>query len=299
MTCMNSWWARLRQPYPFEAELRDHLTTAGVISLGVFLVLATLQPFGIDELPSPKVWATAAAYAGVCFATILLNALSVGAWLHRQMEERWKVYHGIGWICYNIVAVGLANFALGAWLRNFDLSWQGAGFILLATFWVALLPVTLVVMLRQNRLLQAHLRAAGTLGQELTHYHRSHSLPTDLEEPPSPTVWLPADDKGQGLELALDAFYFAKADDNYVEIYVGNDHQLERKLLRTTLKKVETALVGHPQLFRCHRSYLVNLHRVTSIQGNAQGYRLGFAPAGHQVPVARNLAKILKDKMAL
>jgi hypothetical protein len=289
---MNSWWARLQQPYPFEPVLRGHLITAGGISLGVLLLLGLLQPFDLNELPYPKVWATAAAYASVCFVTIMLNALTVGAWLHRQMEERWKVYHGIGWISYNIMAVGLANLALGTWLHNFELSWQLMAFYLLATFGVALLPVTLVVLLRQNRLLHAHLRAAGTLGQELAHYHQA--LPSG-GEPPSTLVRLPADDKGQGLELALDAFYFAKADDNYVEIYVGNDRQLERKILRTTLKSVETALAPWPEVFRCHRSYLVNLRHVASIEGNSQGYRLGLP--GHQVPVARNLAKALKERM--
>jgi hypothetical protein len=284
----------LQQPYPFEPVLRGHLITAGSISLGVFLLLGLLQPFDLNELPYPKVWATAAAYAGVCFVTILLNGLTVGTWLHRQMEERWKVYHGIGWISYNIVAVGLVNLALGTWLHNFELSWQLMAFYLLATFGVALLPVTLVVLLRQNRLLHQHLRAAGALREGLAHYHQAHEPPAQVPET-SPTVTLRADDRPEGLTIALADFGFAKADDNYVEVHFLAGGQWRREVLRTTLKNVETALAPWPEVFRCHRSYLVNLRHVASIEGNSQGYRLGLP--GHQVPVARNLAKALKERM--
>jgi hypothetical protein len=291
---MNSLLAKLHQPYPFDPQLRPSLATAGLVSGGVFVLLGFLQPFGLDELSTAGAWRAAAIYAAVCFGTMLANALVVGRWLWQKYEDGWRAYHGIGWILYNILSTGLANWAAGVALGHYGASSSGLAAMMLATFSVALLPVSLVVLVKQNRLLHQHLRAAGALREGLAHYHQAHEPPAQVPET-GPTVTLRADDRPEGLTIALADFGFAKADDNYVEIHFLAGGLWRREVLRTTLKNVETALAPWPEVFRCHRSYLVNLRHVASIEGNSQGYRLGLG--GHQVPVARNLAKALKERM--
>jgi hypothetical protein len=62
---------------------------------------------------------------------------------------------------------------------------------------------------------------------------------------------------------------------NYLMIYHWDNESnaLQQDIIRCTMAKA-TELVCATSLLRCHRSYIVNLHRVTNINGNAQGLRL-------------------------
>ncbi|MFY0255058.1 LytTR family DNA-binding domain-containing protein [Chitinophaga sp. 30R24] len=64
-----------------------------------------------------------------------------------------------------------------------------------------------------------------------------------------------------------------KAEDNYVRIYYHSGNQINKVLVRTTLKKLEDRLsaIG---LVRAHRSWLVNIRQVMLLKKGPRGYYL-------------------------
>lgn len=67
-------------------------------------------------------------------------------------------------------------------------------------------------------------------------------------------------DKGELKSIQTDDILYVESDDNYANIYLS-----ERKLVVPhTLKSVEEKLAGNG-FIRCHKSYLVNFKKVTSI----------------------------------
>ena len=81
--------------------------------------------------------------------------------------------------------------------------------------------------------------------------------------------------------------------DNYVTVNWLKENRLEKTMLRIPLKKVEEQLSPLPGLFRCHRSYLVNLGMVEKVSGNSQGYKLHLPHIDAPVPVARSVSRDL------
>ena len=73
------------------------------------------------------------------------------------------------------------------------------------------------------------------------------------------------------------------------------ENQLQKALLRSSLSHLETQLPG--PVVRCHRSYLVNLHQVGQVTGNAQGYRLHLHGGQAVVPVARRYAETVLGQL--
>jgi hypothetical protein len=69
---------------------------------------------------------------------------------------------------------------------------------------------------------------------------------------------------GEGKEeltLNKDNIIYLKSDDNYVDIHFINEtNQIEKVVIRATLKFLENQLAEHRQFVRIHRSYLVNIH---------------------------------------
>ncbi len=66
-------------------------------------------------------------------------------------------------------------------------------------------------------------------------------------------------------------------------------------VLRTTLKSISEAFEGIDKILKCHRSYIVNLHKVSRFSGNAQGYKLHFREGEELVPVSRALNSTIKS----
>jgi DNA-binding LytR/AlgR family response regulator len=60
---------------------------------------------------------------------------------------------------------------------------------------------------------------------------------------------------------------------------------------------MEEQLAAHPAFFRCHRMYLVNLQRVISVSGNAQGLKLQLDGLEEAIPVSRNLTETVREKL--
>ena len=68
-------------------------------------------------------------------------------------------------------------------------------------------------------------------------------------------------------------------------------------MLRSTLKKMEDAVADYSFLFRCHRTYLVNMELVVKVIGNAQGYRLHLSGLEESIPVSRNLNDMVQKML--
>lgn len=95
-------------------------------------------------------------------------------------------------------------------------------------------------------------------------------------------------DRGRLLRLPVNDVLFAEADDNYVILHTAD----RRHVLVATLAQLHARL--GPQAFaRVHRSYLVNLHRVSALHD-------GHVLVGpHRVPVGRTHRDALKARLRI
>ena len=103
------------------------------------------------------------------------------------------------------------------------------------------------------------------------------------------SVSLIGDNQNESFSILPADLLYLEAADNYVRIFYQKNGAVADVLLRSTLKKMEQQLAGYPQLFRCHRTYIVHLDQVERVSGNAQGYKLHLKNCSALVPVSRSL----------
>jgi ribosomal protein L25 (general stress protein Ctc) len=77
------------------------------------------------------------------------------------------------------------------------------------------------------------------------------------------------------LEIAEDQFIYAESDQNYVTIFFLEDGEVEKKVIRSTLKNVQRQVAKSE---RIHRSYLINPNHLKRLTGNK---RQRFADLHH------------------
>jgi LytTr DNA-binding domain len=90
-------------------------------------------------------------------------------------------------------------------------------------------------------------------------------------------------------DFEFEQLYYIASADNYIEVIWGeNCESLNRILIRNTLKAIEEEYQDVPLLFRCHKGYIINCHKVISVEGNAKGYFLELKDITEKIPVSRN-----------
>ena len=109
-------------------------------------------------------------------------------------------------------------------------------------------------------------------------------------------------DENGTLHIAIDLeqLRFFKSADNYVAVYYLKDDKIRKELVRTTLKRLETELDEFP-IRRCHRSYMVNIKKISVSEKSNQGLSLTLMDYNEStIPVSKNykafFTRFLKER---
>ena len=102
-------------------------------------------------------------------------------------------------------------------------------------------------------------------------------------------------DTAEIIHLNLNDFIYAEAQNNYTKVVWREENLEKEKLFRLTLKKFESQ-VPAKDVFRSHRSYLINRAQVDSIDGSMRnGLKVKLINSNQELPVSRSLGKELES----
>lgn len=129
-----------------------------------------------------------------------------------------------------------------------------------------------------------------------TPYEVQIAKKTKLEDKNDIRNILSFNDKNNNKEFRIDfdKVYFITPTFNYIDIVFKNESDIiEKTTLRGTLKAVEEQNMHLNDLFRCHKTYIVNCQKVKSVYGNARGYYLHLDDVEEEIPVSRHKNSLL------
>src|SRR5574344_746583 len=110
-------------------------------------------------------------------------------------------------------------------------------------------------------------------------------------------VFIPFKDEKGVLRLTLKSIniLYLESNDNYVNIYYLDNDKKKNYLVRNSLKMLEKNLKEYP-IYRCHRSYSVNLKNVKMIVRTKKGYELILNTNPEEsLPVSKSYEKKIMD----
>lgn len=279
----------LREPFPLHPNYRvDILYTIGTgIFIGWFLVV--FQPNGTDDWQHPYKYPFLWGYGGVISSVLLLMRFLVPGLIPKLFREaNWTVAKHILYLMASFFMAMGACYLYYSWFFGDTLRWGNFVEFSIISSTIAVFPLSAFVMLSYIRLLKKYQGGAARV-----------KVQTDLlnKRAVSASPLKLFDEFGKmQLELPGEAIYFLQSSLNYVEIYYQTEGQLKKELLRNSFQKVEEQL-QEGAFIRCHRSYIVNLQKVKSVSGNAQGYKLHLDNHDLIVPVSRSKSKFVLDQI--
>jgi DNA-binding LytR/AlgR family response regulator len=131
---------------------------------------------------------------------------------------------------------------------------------------LAVLPVSVLITINQNRLLSSHLKSAEALNRKLS----------DVQIPDEILVTFSSDYKGDNLALKIKSLLLVRSANNYVEIFYREHGITKSQMVRCSMNRAETAVKEFDFVLRCHRMYIINTNHINKIEGNSQGYKIAL-----------------------
>lgn len=262
----------LEWKYPMARSGKEMGGYALMVAMLTYLFIACYQPFGTYNYSNPYKYALLAPYAAIAFLIFLGGDMAVA-----RLFRQWKWKNEIAKITVLLFVCSFFNYLYSIWFIN------DAGFSVRALYYMVLftyalgVPVCFLYFFVRYALLRPVAPALArnesdayrkVAGSELAIVPDSGDLPFSIA---------PAD------------FLFAKSEGNYSLLYYRDGQAVHKKLVRLSLKKLEGQICDGP-IWRCHRSYIVNMEMAIDKKGNAQGYKISMRHIEEPVPVSRGYA---------
>lgn len=265
--------------YPKSESKKEIIISSILIGIFTYLFLIIFQPFGTQNVAFSKLYFILFPYAVFTTLTFAIINLYLS-----EKKINWTVTKEILKIILIIfICTILSYFYNTLIVSKVKISFVNLLFMVFYAFSVAIPLCSIYVLTRFIYLNYENEKKAKQISQKLEFEKSNLSI-----EIPKNEIHI------QNKIFEEENLLFVESTDNYCTFYHLKNSTIEKDLLRTTLKSVEEQIKSK-KILRCHRSYIVNLEKIKSLKGNAQGYKLGIENSNFTIPVSRKYLKSVDE----
>ena len=271
--------AILQQPYP----LVDHPRKQFLVNVGfvvfTLLFLWIFRPFGLDFFETTQHTRLTLGAAFWTLVTVQLNLSGLRYLFQHHWDERnWRLICAVNFTLWNLGSVIISLLAYAHFTDVLPIhQWREILLRILQLLGIALIPIIFFMVTLYATHLYDNMHKAAQLNAQLDERNRDLLVyePSNPHEPTLEPIQFRNDSQRERALINPNQLVYAEAANNYVALIVlAPDLTLSRKIIRSTMKRVEEDVRPFPEFIRCHRTFIVNSRYIRHISGNAQGYRL-------------------------
>ncbi|GGG97589.1 hypothetical protein GCM10011416_14510 [Polaribacter pacificus] len=122
-------------------------------------------------------------------------------------------------------------------------------------------------------------------------------VPISTKEQPKKmkSITIVGNNKSESLTIFESDFIFARAQQNYVDVYFNTETGMQQETFRSTLSNIMKQL---PKAWQVHRSYLVNLDYLQTVEGNARKRFIRISLTDETIPISQVYYKALTKRLS-
>lgn len=273
----------LNQPFHLLDQKKNRWLLIIVIGLYVILFMNLYQPFNISRW-----YANESVPLFLILSSFGLSGMLVLMVSQLVIRELFKIralrlYEFLLWFLVELILLSLTMFMIYG-----EMDLRGAALVneifltLKYTMLVLIIPYTGV-------LLYLHSTQQG------------ENIDT-LMKPGNHLVKILNDTGELHMAIDVDQLLYIQSADNYAAVFFMKEDKVRKELVRTSLKRLETELDEYP-IRRCHRSFMVNINKVSITEKKHQGLSLELRDYTDEIiPVSRNYTpffiRVIKEREA-
>ncbi|MFO7828852.1 MAG: LytTR family DNA-binding domain-containing protein [Bacteroidales bacterium] len=272
----------LNKPYPFNDDLKYNSKLIFFISIGVLGFLYLFQPLDVSLMDDKEKLYVVLGLAAITFLSLSLNLLIMPSLFPGIFIKRiWNIKKEILWNLWILTTITFGYYIYYKFLGIFDIDFK----MVLGLIVIAIIPITGLIIVNRNRMLRSNLKLAERINKKL---EENRCIDDKL-------VHFKSEYAKDNLSIKVSLLVLIRAANNYIEVFWKEKNGIKNQMIRTSLKNAEELLKEHNFIFKCHRSYMVNINFIDKIEGSVQGYKIYFEDVDFPVPVSKNFAYKLKQ----
>lgn len=270
------------KPYPFSDDLRHNAVIIFFISIGVFAFLFLFQPLYINTLPLKEKYYLMVGLSVVTFLSLSFNLLVLPSlFTNKFSSATWNVKKEIFWNLWILFTTLVGYFFLNNYLGVTKFGFSSVVKLML----IAVVPISILIVVNYNKILRSHLKVA----HELTNKLKDNKSILDK------IVYFNSDYQKDSLAIKVSSLLLIRSANNYIEVFWKQSEAIKNQMVRCSMLYAEEILKEYKFIFKCHRSFIVNINFIDKIEGNSQGYKLIIEGINFQIPVSKNSIVKLKE----
>jgi len=250
-----------------------------VLGLIVAFIMVFLEPFGTFQFESNNKNLIFSGFGFLFSISYLINTRIENLWFNYE-NKKWNVKQEIlSFLSLLFVSSIIIHFYNQVFLNNlFNYKFDGYEYIKHGIWFFrhSMIPVILL-------LLPFYIYFRNKFGELITSASLSEIEFFGLN-------------KGEKIMIQKTAVLFVKASENYVEIFYSKNNTIQHKTFRSTLSAIN---IQAPFLHQCHRSYLVNLTAIKSVNGNSQNAKIEFNYNDLTIPLSKSYYNSIKSALRI
>ncbi len=279
---MNNLLYWLKRPYYLNPSTRYRLFISLGMGLFIFLFLYNFRPFKMDTVDNNIFYYT------LGFGSITTVSLLIVLFIFPLIipsffnENKWTVVKQAVLIIAIILIISSANWFYNSLVqKGGDEGILTFSSLLYKTFSIGFFPVFIVLFFDEFFSRKKREKIASIINtKELKHPVKLKKVNT-----------IKIGNKNSFLELNIDCLLYISSQANYASFFVLEDKNIKELVLRSTLQSIENQLNTCANIYRCHKSYIINASFFNKISGNARGYQLKSSFLDFLIPVSRDFPK--------
>lgn len=268
----------LNKTIAYTKSTKHTVWVALLLGLLLPLLLILLEPFdSSNSFPYKNL--ILSGYA-VCIIIPILVVHPFENYVYQRQANRWFVTNEIGYIIITLAFIFTCCFLYHLFVVNGSSSFNNTSlWDFMLSFGLPFTPILVPLWL--------YLRSKyGTIEvplKESENYREDKS------------ITIQGENKSEALTLLASSFIYAQSQQNYVEIYYKTKEGIQQQLLRSTLSNIMKQL---PSAWQVHRSYLVNLDYLKSVQGNARQRSVSIFEIEKPIPISQKYYNALSERLS-
>jgi len=272
----------LNKPYPFNDDLKFNSKIIFFTSIGVFGFLFLFKPFNISSLPVKEMYYLMTGFSVITFLALSLHLMLFPSLFPRKFSSaNWSIKKEILWNLWILFTILGGYFLLTRFLGTMKISFSTVITLVLT----AVIPITVLIIVNHNKMLRSHLKIADEVNKKLKD-HKS------IQEK---IIHFNSDYQKDSLAIKLGSLLFIRSANNYIEIFWKDGETIKNQMVRCSMVSAQEIVKEHKFIYKCHRSYMVNISYIERIEGNSQEYKLFMENVSFPIPVSRNSVSKLKE----
>lgn len=268
--------------------------TGLLVLISVFFILFFFKPFGISQISQTEQWVLITGYALCSFIGYSITTTIFSPYSKKKWTNFMEIYtyftcflviailiYGYTLLCYNVFFPETLNIYISD-IHSHQLFFK----ILIHTFIGGFIIYRLLLM---YDMLDSYKKPSETANLVNKKYHLKKN---------TGSLNFSGKNKNEHITLERDTFICIKSEGHYIKIYYlcPKSYQVKYMFLRNTMKEIENQTADYSYIYRCHKSFFINLDFLNSVIGNSNRTHVYLEHFSDAIPVSKSKISYIKDK---